>query len=155
MHNWLLTRKLAENKKKNHSSVTFACEQTACFITLGCEQQSVSFPALLIRNQGVNLKLWHSRLESQKIETVTSFGVAQRHLLFRVLLCVLDYNFPASWKFFLDFSAAELLRYNESLDRIKTESTNLTKHDNSLSANSMVYHNGVIATLCDISGLSH
>ena len=74
--------------------MTSAYVQMAWFITLGCEQQSVSFRALLIANQGVIEKLEESRPESRKIDTVTSFGVAQRHLLFRVFLHVkyLVYN---------------------------------------------------------------
>ena len=56
--------------------MTSAYQQMAWFITLGCEQQSVSFPALLIGNQGVIEKLEESRPESQKIEIVTSVGIA-------------------------------------------------------------------------------
>ena len=45
----------------------------AWFITSGCEQQSVSFPTLLIGNKGVIENLEESRPENQKIETITSF----------------------------------------------------------------------------------
>ena len=38
-------------KKLNQSSVTSPCEQTAWFITFGCERQSVTFQASLIGNQ--------------------------------------------------------------------------------------------------------
>ena len=48
----------------------------AWFITLGCEQQSVSFPALLTGNQGVIENLEENRLESPKIETVSTLGIA-------------------------------------------------------------------------------
>ena len=41
-------------------------------------QQSISFPAWLVRSQGVIENLEQNRPESRKIETVTSFGVAQR-----------------------------------------------------------------------------
>ena len=71
--------------------MTSAYVQMAWFITLGCEQQSVSFPALLIGNQGVIEKLEQNKAESQKIATVSSFGVAQQHHLFRMLLHVLVY----------------------------------------------------------------
>ena len=43
------------------SSVTSAYVQMAWFITFECEQQSVSFPALFIENQGVIEKLEESR----------------------------------------------------------------------------------------------
>ena len=99
--------------------------------------------SLLIRNQGVIEKFEHSRPESRKIETVTSFGVAQRHILSRVLMRVLDYPSPASCNFFLDISAAELPRYNKLFSRIKTENSNSTKCDISLSANGVVCHIGV------------
>ena len=69
-------------KTGNHSSVTSAYVQMAWFVTLGCEQQSVSFPALLIGNQGVIEKLEESRPESRKIETVTSLGIAWQSLFF-------------------------------------------------------------------------
>ena len=56
----------------------------AWFITLGCVQQSVTFLAFLIGNQGFMEKLEQNRAESQRIETVTTctLGVAQQHLLF-------------------------------------------------------------------------
>ena len=54
-------------------------------------------------------------------------------------LHVVDYPFPVSCNFFLDFSAAKLLRYNELLRRIETKNTNSAKHDLSLSANGMVF----------------
>ena len=79
-------------------------EQTAWFITLGCERQPVSFPALLIANQGVIEKFEESRPEIKKN--------CDSHLIL------------GSCKFFLDFSVADLLRYNELLIRIKTENTN-------------------------------
>ena len=100
-------------KMQNHSSVTSAYVETAWLITLGCEQQSVPLPALLIGNQCVIEKFEQSRPESRKIEIVTLFGVARRHLLSRVLLHVLGYPFLASCKFFLDFSSAKLLNYDE------------------------------------------
>ena len=76
---------------QNHSSVTSAYVQTAWFIILRSEQQAVSFPDLFIRNQGVSEMFEQNTTGSQKIETVTLFGVAQRHLLFRMLRHVLDY----------------------------------------------------------------
>ena len=45
LENWL--------KTQNYSSATSAYVQTTWFITLGCEQQSAYFLALLIKNQGV------------------------------------------------------------------------------------------------------
>ena len=57
--------------------------QKAWFITLECGQQSISFPALLIRNQRVIENLEQNRPQSRKIETVTSFGVAQRDCFFQ------------------------------------------------------------------------
>ena len=54
---------LAEGK--NRSSVTFTYDQTAWFIPLGCEQQSVSFPALLIKKRGGTEKLEQSTAESK------------------------------------------------------------------------------------------
>ena len=59
LENWL--------KTQSHSSVTSAYMQTAWFITLGCEQQSTYFPALLIKYQGVIEKFEQNRPESQKI----------------------------------------------------------------------------------------
>ena len=56
--------------------MTSAYVQMTWFITLGCEQQSVFFPALFIGNQGVIRKLEESRPESRKIETVTSLRIA-------------------------------------------------------------------------------
>ena len=79
----------------------------AWFITLGCEQQSVSLLALFIKNQGVIEKLEQTRSESLKIETVNLSGLAQRHILVRVLLCVLDYPFPVSCKFCSGFSCGK------------------------------------------------
>ena len=67
-------------------------------------------------------------------------------------LHLVDYPFPASCNFFLDFSVAKLHRYNELLSKIETENKNLAKCDLSLSANSMVYHNGVCATIRTIPG---
>ena len=115
------------------SSVASAYVQIAWFITLGSEQQSVSFPALLIGNQGVIKKLEESRPESRKIETLTSFVVAQRHLIFSMLLHLLELSLSSfTYIFFLAFSAADLLRYNKLLSRIKTENSNSAKCDISL-----------------------
>ena len=63
-------------KTQNYTSVTSAYVQVTWFMTLRCEQQSVSFPALLIGNQSVIEKLEKSKPESQKIEIVTSLGIA-------------------------------------------------------------------------------
>ena len=76
---------------------------------------------------------------------VTSFGVALQHLLFKVLLYVLDYPFPALCKFLLDFSEAKLLRCNELFSIIKNENINSATRDISLSVNGLVYHIGVCA----------
>ena len=80
----------------------------AWFITLGCEQRSAYFPASLIKYQGVIEKFEQNRPESRKIETVTSFGVAQQHPLFWMFVHAFDYLMPASGKFFQDFSVANL-----------------------------------------------
>ena len=106
--------------------------QKAWFITLECGQQSISFPALLIKNQGFIENLEQNGPESQKIETVTSFGVAQRDCFFSVLVYVLRYPFPASYTFFLDFSVGKFLQYNKWLSRIETENINSTKNITSL-----------------------
>ena len=68
---------------------------------------------------------------------------------------VVDYSFSASCKFFLNFSVAKLLRYNELLSRIETENRNSAKYNFSLSANGMVNHIRVWATVHNIPGLSH
>ena len=86
-------------KNQNHSSVTSPCEQTAWFITLGCEQQSVKFQAFVIGNQDVIERLEQNKAGSQRIGTVTVFGFAQQHLLFGMLLHVLVYPTPALWNF--------------------------------------------------------
>ena len=83
--------------------MTSAYVQTAWFITLGCEQQSAYFLALLIKYQGVIEKFKQNRPESRKIETVMSFWVAQRDRFFRMLLHVLDYRFLGLCKFFSGF----------------------------------------------------
>ena len=51
--------------------MTSAYVQTAWFITLGCEQQSAYFPALLIKYQGVIEKFEENEAEIQSIETGT------------------------------------------------------------------------------------
>ena len=135
--------------------MTSAYVQTVWFITLGSEQQSAYFPAMLIKYQGVIEKFEQNRPESRKIETVTSFEVAQRDHFFRMLRHVFDNPFPGSCKFFLDFSVVKLLRYNELLSRIETENTNSAKYNLSLSANGMVYHIGVCATVHNIPSISH
>ena len=63
-------------------------------------------------------------------------------------LHVVDHPFPATCNFFLEFSVAKLLWYNELLSRIETENTKLAKYDLSLSANVMVYHISVCAMVC-------
>ena len=150
MHSWLLTRKL---------KITQVWPVPMCKLLglshWGCGQHSASFLALLIGNQGLIEKLEQSKAERRKIKTATPFGVAQRHLLSRMLLHVLDYLFPGSCKFFLDFSVAKLLRYNWLFNRIETENTNSAKYNLSLSANGMVYHIGVCAMVHIIPGLSH
>ena len=101
--------------------MTSAYVQTAWLVTLGGEQQSISFAALLIRNQGVIDMFEQNRYERRNIVTVTSFGVVQQNLFFfRMLMHVLVYLFPASCNFFLDFSVAKLLTYIELLSRIET-----------------------------------
>ena len=135
--------------------MTSAYVQTAWFITLECEQQSAYFPALLIKYQGVIEKFEQIGPESRKIETVTSFGVAQQDWFFRMLLYVSDYLFPGSCTFFLDFFVGKLLKYNELLSRIETENTNSAKYNLFLSANGMVYHIGVCATVHNILILSY
>ena len=125
------------------------------FITLGCERQSTYFPALLIKCQGVIEKFEQNRPESRKIETFTSFGVAQQDCFFRMLLHVLDYPFPGSCKFFLDFSVGKLVGYNELLSRIETESTNSAKYNLFSSSNGIVYHIGVRAMVRNIPGPSY
>ena len=68
---------------------------------------------------------------------------------------VVDYPFSASCKLFLDFSVAKLHRCNELLSRIETVNTNSAKYDLSLSANGMVYHIVVCATVRNVPDLSH
>ena len=77
--------------------MTLPCEQTAWFITLGCEQQSVTFQAILIRNQDVIGNLEWNEAGSKRIRTITVFGFAQQHLLFGMVLHVLVYPTPALW----------------------------------------------------------
>ena len=132
--------------------MTFAYEQTALFITLECEQQSVPFPALLIGNHNVIEKLEQSRPENLDCHFIVGLLT---DIFFRGYSCVYWIIPLQPHVNFLDFSAAELLRYNELLNRIKTEITNSAKRNVSLSANSMVYHMRVCASVCNIPCLSH
>ena len=93
----------------------------AWFITLGCVQWSITFPAFLIQNQIFIEKFEENEADFQRIETGTSRGVAQQCLLFSMLLPVLVNHIQADMnllRFFLwqnclgimDFSLEKRLR---------------------------------------------
>ena len=67
----------------------------AWFITLGCVQRSITFPAFLNENQSCIEKFEENKAEIQRIETVTSRGVSQQYLNFSMLLPVLVYPIQA------------------------------------------------------------
>ena len=69
--------------------------QKAWFITLGCVQRHIAFPAFLIENQSFIEKFEENKTEIQRIETVTSRGVSQQYLHFSMLLLVLVYPIQA------------------------------------------------------------
>ena len=52
----------------------------------GCLQLSIILPVFLIENHSLIEKLEENEAESQRIETVTVFLVAQQYLLFSMLL---------------------------------------------------------------------
>ena len=87
----------------------------------------------------------HSRpcLSEIKVSLKSFHKVSQKaenwDRLFRVLLHVLVYPLPASCNFFQDFSATELIRYNELSSRTKIKIINLVKRDISLTVNGIVY----------------
>ena len=66
----------------------------AWFITLGCVQRSITFPAFLIENQSFIENFEENKVEILRIETGTSRGVAQQHLHFSMLLHILVYPTP-------------------------------------------------------------
>ena len=83
-------------KTQNHFNVTSPYVQTALFITLGWVQQSMTFPAFLIRNRDVIEKLEQSWTESQKIDTVI-WGCSATPFFFRIIWPGLVYPTPTSW----------------------------------------------------------
>ena len=65
------------------------------FITLGGVQQSITFPAVLIKNQSFIEKFEENEAKIQRIETGTSRGVAHQYFCFSMLLSVLVYPIQA------------------------------------------------------------
>ena len=92
--------------------MTSPCEHTTWFITLGCVQWSVTFPAFPIKIEGAIKKLEQNEAESRKIKTVTLFGVVLQHPLFRIPLLVPDHPISAPIKFFEVFAGQKLQRHN-------------------------------------------
>ena len=103
-------------------------------------------------NQSVTEKLDQDWAESQIIETVTSFGVAHQHLLFRMLMHVWFIPFQPHVIF---FRISLWQNYSATMTRIDAESTNSPKCDLSLSANRKIYHIGMCERVRNIPGLSH
>ena len=72
-------------------------------------QLSVTLRAFLIKNRSFIEKIDENEAESQRIETVTLFWVAQQYLLFSMLLPVLNYLIQPEVTFFWTFSVANSL----------------------------------------------
>ena len=154
MHNWLLTWKLAENTKSLRCDLCLCANSMVYHIGMWAIVPVI--PGLCSSEiKGVIGKLEQNRPNSQKIQSVTSFWVAQWHLLSRVAWMYWITLFWAHVHFFQDFSVAILLRYNEFLKRIETKDTNSAKHELSLCSNGMVYDIGVWATVRIIPSLAH
>ena len=89
----------------------------AWFITLGCVQRSITFPAFLTENQSFVKKFEENKAEIQRIETGTLRGVAQLCLLFSMLMPVLVYPI------LVDLNFLEFFLWQNCLDMMDCSQT--------------------------------